>query len=250
MNAAPSLYEHLSAGPFGIQALDSGAFARISPYTVKLAADPGAMTLQAVISTADKDRAGDVVMPAGLRNAAEYLRNPIVLWAHNRFTVPPIGTCQRLDVQADRIVAETKFAQGVALAEDLFRLYEQGVLRGWSIGFVPLVAKRLTPEGASHRRGVLVEEWNLLEYSAVPVPENPGALTVAIQKGIVHDGLLRDWLAQVPDDAGGRWWRGGWQAKSGRVLSHRNEERVRQACEHLHHADEVLQQVLNELDGD
>src|SRR5205823_11561036 len=92
-----------------------------------------------------------------------------------------------------------------------FRLYEQGILRGWSIGFVPLVAKRLTPEGASHRRGVLVEEWNLLEYSAVPVPENPGALTVAIQKGIVHDGLLREWLSQVPDDAGGQFWRSGWE---------------------------------------
>jgi hypothetical protein len=47
----------------------------------------------------------------------------------------------------------------------------------------------------------------LLEYSAVPIPENPGALTLAIQKGFVKDRTLRDWLSGVPDDRGGRLWR-------------------------------------------
>src|SRR5262249_35292638 len=186
----------------------------VSPHTVKLAADPAALTLLAVITTADRDRAGDVVLPAGLRNADEYLKNPVVLWAHNRYTLPPIGTCRRLDVQPDRIIAETQFARGSAFAEDLFRLYEQGVLRGWSIGFVPRKASLLPEDeagavGGPPRRGLRVEEWDLLEYSAVPVPENPGALTLAIQKGAVHDGLLRDWLAAVPADPGGRRGRGG-----------------------------------------
>jgi phage head maturation protease len=201
------------ARPFGIQPL-GGGFARVSPHAAQLAADAGAMTLVSVITTADPDRAGDVVVPHGLRNRDEYLKNPVVLWAHNRFTLPPIGTCRRLDVRPDRIVAETKFARGVPFAEDLFGLYEQGVLRGWSIGFVPLeVTARQEPDEAAARRGrpgLRVEAWNLLEYSAVPIPENPGALTVAIQKGLVHDGLLRAWLARVPDDPGGRWWRGGW----------------------------------------
>ena len=202
---------HGRATPFGIKAQGSGEFTRISPYTVKLAVDPAAMALQSVITTIDQDRAGDIVVPAGLQNAAEYLKNPVVLWAHNRFTAPPIGTCARLDVQPDRIVAETKFAQGVPLDEDLFRLYEQGILRGWSIGFVPLKAKLLPerrgdPPGYA-RRGLQIDEWSLLEYSAVPIPENPGALTVAIQKGIVHDGMLREWLARAPDDPGGHCWR-------------------------------------------
>jgi hypothetical protein len=120
--------DDLHAGPAGgLQPLHSGAFARVSPGAVKLAANPAARTVTAVISTVERDRAGDVVVPRGLRNAAEYLRNPVVLWAHNRSTVPPIGTCLRLDVQPDRIVAETKFAEGVPLAEDLFRLYERKV---------------------------------------------------------------------------------------------------------------------------
>lgn len=205
---------HSPDGPLGIQTLDSSICVRVSPGTAKLAADPTALTLLAAITTSDRDRAGDIVVPAGLRNAAEYLRNPVVLWAHNRFTLPPIGQCQRLEVQPDRIVAETKFAQGVAFAEELFRLYEQGVLRGWSIGFIPLKA-RLLPEDPGDedragRRGVQVDEWNLLEYSAVPIPENPGALTVAIQKGLVRTRPLRDWLVRLPDDPGGRWWSAGW----------------------------------------
>src|SRR5438270_4075063 len=97
----------------GIHSIGDGALARVSPLATKIAIDPGSMTLQAVITTGDKDRAGDVVVPAGIRNADEYLKNPVVLWAHNRFSLPPIGTCQRLDVQPERIVAETKFAQGV-----------------------------------------------------------------------------------------------------------------------------------------
>ncbi len=194
--------------PRGVQAL--GGFARVSPHTEKVMADPGALTLEAVITTSDPDRAGDVVVPQGLRNAAEYLRNPVVLWAHNRFTLPPIGTCLRLDVGLHRIAAVTKFAQGVPFAEDLFRLYDQGVLRGWSIGFVPLEVNPREDAGDGRRRGLRIETWDLLEYSAVPIPENPGALTVAIQKGLVHDGLLRAWLARVPDDPGGHWWRGGW----------------------------------------
>src|SRR5262245_42728073 len=112
---------------------------RIAASAPRLDADPDRLTLRCVISTAEPDRAGDVVVPAGLRNADDYLRNPVVLWAHQR-TLPPIAVCRGLEVLNDCIVAETQFARGVAFAEDVFRLYEQGILRAWSIGFVPLLA--------------------------------------------------------------------------------------------------------------
>lgn len=158
-----------------------------------LQADARSLTVRAVISTATPDRAGDVVVPRGLRNAAEFLRNPVVLWAHQRYTVPPIGRCVALDVEDDRIIATTKFARGVPFAEDVFRLYEQGVLRAWSVGFVATRGRRRPGAGPNGRDGLLVEEWDLLEYSAVPVPENPQALTLAVEKGIT-DVNLRRWL--------------------------------------------------------
>lgn len=143
---------------------------RADPTSGTLTVDAGKMLVRCVITTDTPDRGGDVVIPTGLKNAEEFLLNPVVLWAHNRSGTPPIGTCAWLDVQPHRIVAETRFAQGVPFAEDVFRLYEQGVLRGWSIGFVPRKAHRIPkPNGI----GLRVDEWDLLEYSAVPIPENP-----------------------------------------------------------------------------
>mgnify|MGYP001260563440 CR=1 FL=1 len=160
-----------------------------------LAIDPAARTVTAVITTSMPDRAGDVVVPTGLANVEEFLLNPVVLWAHQR-GLPPIGSCLALDVQPHRVVAVTKFAAGVPLADDVFRLYEQGVLRGWSVGLLP---RRATPRAG--RRGSRIEEWDLLEYSAVPVPENPEALTLAIEKGLITDPRLRRFIARIHADA-------------------------------------------------
>lgn len=188
----------------GIRPLSDGTFGTAHPAARTLNIDAARMRIRSVITTIDPDRAGDVVVPAGLRNLDEFMMNPIVLWAHNRTQFPPVGLSEWVDVQPRRIVAETRFAQGVPFAEDIFRLYEQGVLRGWSIGFVPRKARRLpVPAGGPH--GLRIEEWDLLEYSAVPIPENPGALTVALQKGLVRDPSLRDWLGLVGDDRGGKW---------------------------------------------
>src|SRR5688572_32042444 len=101
-----------------------------------LKVDPAQMVVRAVISTAGPDRAGDVILPAGLRNADEFLRNPVVLWAHQR-SLPPIGTCERLTIEPDRVIAETRFSASSPFAADVFKLYAEGVLRGWSVGFVP-----------------------------------------------------------------------------------------------------------------
>ncbi len=187
--------------PAQLAALPNGIVSGTHPAARTLTIDGRRMRLRSVITTIDADKAGDVVVPTGLTNSEEYLLNPVVLWAHNRTQFPPIGACEWLDVQPSRVVAETRFAQNVRFAEDVFRLYEQGILRGWSIGFAPRRTRKFTlPTG---RVGLRVEDWDLHEYSAVPIPENPGALTVALQKGLVRDATLRDWLSQVPDDRGG-----------------------------------------------
>ncbi|WP_439629157.1 HK97 family phage prohead protease [Gemmata sp.] len=167
---------------------------RADPAARTLAINPMDLTVRSVITTIDPDRGGDVVVPTGLRNADEFLLNPVVLWAHQRAQFPPIGVCEWIDIQPRRIVAQTKFARGVPFAEDVFRLYEQGVLRGWSIGFLPRKARRLAGGDPRRPPALRVDEWDLLEYSAVPIPENPAAVTVAIEKGLVTDAALCDWL--------------------------------------------------------
>ena len=160
-----------------------------------LKVDPSQMIVRAVISTAAPDRAGDVVVPAGLRNADEFLRNPVVLWAHQR-SLPPIGTCERLTIEPDRVIAETKFSASSSFAQDVFKLYAEGVLRGWSVGFVPAKVLPIPVGRGEPPGGVCYPEWDLLEYSAVPIPENPQALTLAVKKGLVKDADLRGWLVR------------------------------------------------------
>ncbi len=199
----PTVVADPPAAP-GIVRLADGTYGHAHPAGRTLTVDARRMRVRSVITTAQVDRAGDIVVSTGLKNKDEFLMNPVVLWAHNRAQFPPIGACEWLDIQPTRVVAETRFAQGVPFAEDVFRLFEQGILRGWSIGFVPRRAYR-----TAGVKGTRVEEWDLLEYSAVPIPENPGALTVALEKGLVKDRALATWLAQVPDDRGGKWWRAG-----------------------------------------
>ncbi|MBA4065482.1 MAG: hypothetical protein C0501_17560 [Isosphaera sp.] len=57
------------------------ALTRADPAARTLAVDPDKLTVRSVITTVDPDRAGDVVVPTGLRNADEFLLNPVVLWA-------------------------------------------------------------------------------------------------------------------------------------------------------------------------
>jgi len=172
---------------------------RADPAARTLAVNAMEMTVRSVITTIDPDRSGDIIVPTGLRNVDDFLLNPVVLWAHQRAQFPPIGVCEWIDIQPRRIVAETRFARGVPFAEDVFRLYEQGILRGWSIGFIPRKARRLPVVDIRTPPALRVEEWDLLEYSAVPIPENPDAVTVAINKGLVRDPAFLDWLRGITE---------------------------------------------------
>ncbi len=172
---------------------------RADPSARTLTVNADKLTVRSVITTIDPDRSGDIVIPTGLKNADEFLLNPVVLWAHQRAQFPPIGVCEWIDIQPRRIVAETRFARGVPFAEDVFRLYEQGILKGWSIGFIPRKARRMPAADARALPALRVDEWDLLEYSAVPIPENPGAVTVAINKGLVRDPVFLDWLRGITE---------------------------------------------------
>ena len=77
------------ASAAGIRPLPDGTFGNAHPEAQTLSVDAGKMRIRSVITTIDPDRAGDVVVPTGLRNLDEYLMNPVVLWAHNRTQFPP-----------------------------------------------------------------------------------------------------------------------------------------------------------------
>lgn len=142
--------------------------------------------LRVTITTGMRDRHGDILEPGGAQIAA-YLKNPVVLWAHEYKSLP-VGRCVSLvrdgtTLKADILFAPTDFAEEVRM------LYAKGFLRAWSVGFLPLEWDVI--ENADGKfGGYHVRSWELIELSAVPVPANADALTDALRKGLVRQPAL------------------------------------------------------------
>lgn len=135
----------------------------------KSATDSG--TFRVVISTPAVDRQGDSV-DQNLWDLSNYLNNPVVLWAHD-YSSLPIGVCTGIQKQnvggQPVLIAEGKFAP-TEFAQQVRKLYEADIVRATSVGFIPATARM---DGKS-------EQGNeLLEFSFVPVPANPQALSLS-----------------------------------------------------------------------
>lgn len=147
-------------------------------------------TVTAKISTQSVDRHGDVMLAKGC-DASEFLKNPVVLYNHDINN--PIGQCVDLQIMNDHIVAKTLFAtrpadhQGEWLPDKLLALFDQGVIRGFSTGFMKGKARAANfAERKSFDRPIkrVVEQWTLAEYSVTPVPVNQDALVVMTSKAL------------------------------------------------------------------
>lgn len=149
--------------------------------------NPNDRTITALISTAAIDRMDEVLDPEGA-DLKNFRKNPVVLWAHT-YDMPPIGKAIWIKNNKDGILSKVKFAP-TAFADEIFELFKEGFLKAFSVGFLP--RKWETPEtkGDKKQPRRVYTDWELLEYSAVPVPANPEALALAIQKGILQDKVL------------------------------------------------------------
>ena len=143
--------------------------------------DLGEGKLEAIISTDDIDRHGEIVDINGI-DIKNYEKNPVVMWAHD-YSLPPIGKTLSLTKEkiGKKMVLKTvmEFATGVSdLEREVYNLYKGGFMNAFSIGFIPLDEEENT-----------YTKSELLEYSAVPIPANPNALLLAKAKGIDIDNL-------------------------------------------------------------
>jgi len=147
--------------------------------------DPESREVVAVISTDTVDRDGEVVLPSGLQRK-QYGGNPIVLYGHDSNSLP-IGNALWIKSDKNKLIAKYRISDKTQLARDVFGLMQDGVLRAHSIGFLdsessPPTTKELEerPDWKSARR--VVRQWELLEFSVVPIPCNPDCLAMAVAK--------------------------------------------------------------------
>jgi HK97 family phage prohead protease len=144
-----------------------------------------------IITTGDPDREKDVIDPGGWE-LSNYLKNPVVLFAHDYDSLPVARTVS-LEHKNGQLIAIAEFASAELnpMAERVFQMLKQGFLRGASVGFRPLA---FTYNDA--RGGVDFAKQELLEFSVVPVPANAHALMAA---GLSDDDaeLLTGWAKDV-----------------------------------------------------
>ena len=126
-----------------------------------------------VLSTDDVDRHGDVVSADGWRLEA-YLRNPVLLWAHD-YRHPAIGRAVSVWTEPHRLLAKMEFAP-TAFAQEVASLYACGFQWGVSVGFRPIRWEERRDSRTGAYLGLHYLEQELLEVSAVPVPANRQAL--------------------------------------------------------------------------
>ena len=143
-------------------------------------------TMVFTISTGEVDREGDTLAPGGWE-LEEFRKMGVVLWGHDS-SLPPIAEPKDVWVEDGKLTARAKFApadldhpMGMGFGATVYRMYQLGLLKAVSVGFDPSDWSFNETRGAG---AVDFHKQKLLEFSAVPVPANAGALVQAGRKGL------------------------------------------------------------------
>lgn|GEM_PF-6072236 len=132
-------------------------------------------------STPTKDRYSDIVEPEAFRESivTNYKNNPIILFQHDANR--PIGKAVFMNVDNNGL-----FIKAIIYDKEVAQRIEQGVLRTFSIGFIPKKIRFEDENGKildpakdniwdeSVKR--IIEKVDLVENSIVSTPANPDAL--------------------------------------------------------------------------
>ncbi len=161
-------------------------------FEVRQVGGPEDRTLEFVGSTADVDRYGDIIEVAGW-DVKNYMKNPVFLWAHD-YTQPPVGKAIKVKKSEENgLTFRIQFAspEEYAFADTIYKLYLGGYLKATSVGFQglerePIMGKK-DEQGYQEQTGFRYLKSELYELSAVPVPANPNAVMMAVQKGVISE---------------------------------------------------------------
>jgi hypothetical protein len=166
------------------------------------------------ISTEDPDRCGDVVIARGM-NDSQFKLNPIVTLNHC-YRQPPVGRSlwRKLVKEGDLrgIKAKTIYPARPAdwagdwPADIAFSLVQADLLRGKSIGFLPVKvhvpADKEMRERGWTKVGLVIDEWILLEYACVFLPAQQNAVVESVSKSLPPiPWAIREALGLSEDDA-------------------------------------------------
>ena len=157
----------------------------VSVETERKAVDPEQGVYEAMITAEVRDRDGDIVRAAGV-HLDNFRNNPVVLFAHNDHDLPVARSLEERVLPGKGIVARFQFPPPgtSARADEIHRLWAAGYLNAVSIRFMPIKYEDLETEDEQDEyrgAGKDFQEWELIEYSIVPLPANQDALRQALK---------------------------------------------------------------------
>lgn len=117
----------------------------------------------AVASDESIDRVGDSLKAIDW-DLNNFRKNPVLQAGHDYRPQFTIGVAKNMVVQGNKLIFEPIFHTITQLAREIKEMYEQGILKAWSVGYIPGEENGLN---------------ELLEVSAVAVPANANALVIA-----------------------------------------------------------------------
>lgn len=142
--------------------------------------DDEARTFTAIASTPIVDRGGDTIDQSGWE-LGNFVKNPVIPWAHDYYQ-PPVARATEIGINNKGYLQFTYQAppEGVyPFADTIWNLYRNQFMFAFSVGFKPL------EQSGDWQSGYNFSKSELLEISAVVVPANPQALTLAHKMGII-----------------------------------------------------------------
>jgi len=153
---------------------------------------------QYTISDEAVDRYGDVVRAKGV-DFTNYRKNPVIQYAHDYEKLPiGISIKEGVDKATNTVRSTALFfddrVDTSGRSDLIYRFISSNGMRACSVGFTPTTYE--DPTDAERKKmgmgkyGVLYTGWDLLEFSPVPVPANPNALTDSMRKSF-NDGLRK-----------------------------------------------------------
>lgn len=140
-----------------------------------------------IASTEREDRQGEKIKQDGwdLKN---FKKNPVLMASH-RYDQFPIGKVTNIKVEDNRLTFKAIFSEATALALEAKQLVSEGILKAFSVGFIPREYDAKNPS--------MITKAELLEISLVSIPANPEAIVVAKAFMAEHENNLLKEIVKV-----------------------------------------------------
>lgn len=141
--------------------------------------------ITAIASSDVEDRQGEIVDVGGWE-LDNFIKAPRLLWGHDHQKLP-VGKVTKIWVEKSakpKLMFRAQFQEVTEMGKAVKKLFEQGFLNTFSVGFKPIDSEH----DKNAKSGFRFTKQELLEISVVNVPANPEAITLAY-KSLKKDGM-------------------------------------------------------------